>query len=103
MNVIQGTALSAGAEEPPSYSAHPGTGSPYGSYGASSEQPYGSAGGGWSGGNWSGDGWSGGGWSGGNWSGGGSAPPPRRRRLRRGLVFGTAGLAVAAAAVGSYH
>ena len=98
MNVIQGTALSAGAEEPPSNSAHPGTGSPYGSYGASSEQPYGSAGGGWSGGNWSG-----GGWSGGNWSGGGSVPPPRRRRLRRGLAFGATGLAVAAAAVGSYH
>jgi S1-C subfamily serine protease len=98
MNVIQGTALSAGAEEPPSNSAHPGTGSPYGSYGASSEQPYGSAGGGWSGGNWSG-----GGWSGGNWPGGGSVPPPRRRRLRRGLAFGATGLAVAAAAVGSYH
>ena len=29
-------------------------------------------------------------------------PPPRRRRLRRGLAFGAAGLAVAAAAVGSY-
>jgi S1-C subfamily serine protease len=98
MNVIQGTALSAGAAEPPSNSAHPGTGSPYGSYGASSQQPYGSAGGGWSGGNWSG-----GGWSGGNWSGGGSVPPPRRRRLRRGLAFGVTGLAVAAAAAGSYH
>ena len=97
MNVIQGTAQPAGSEEAPS-SAHPGAGSPYGSYGASSAEPYGSAGGGWSGGNWSG-----GGWSGGNWSGGGNVPPPRRRRLRRGLAFGAAGLAVAAAAaVGSY-
>ena len=98
MNVIQGTALPAGSEEASSSSAHPGAGSPYGSYGASSAEPYGSAGGGWSGGNWSG-----GGWSGGNWSGGGNVPPPRRRRLRRGLAFGAAGLAVAAAAsVGSY-
>ena len=93
MNVIQGTALPAGSEEASSSSAHPGAGSPYGSYGASSAEPYGSAGGGWSGGNW----------SGGNWSGGDNAPPPRRRRLRRGLAFGAAGLAVAAAAsVGSY-
>ena len=87
MNVIQGTALPAGSEEASSSSAYPDAGSPYGSYGASSAEPYGSAGGGWSGGGWS----------------GGNVPPPRRRRLRRGLAFGAAGLAVAAAAsVGSY-
>ena len=98
MNVIQGTALPAGSEEASSSSAYPDAGSPYGSYGASSAEPYGSASGGSAGG-----GWSGGGWSGGNWSGGGNVPPPRRRRLRRGLAFGAAGLAVAAAAsVGSY-
>ena len=56
---------------------------------------------GWSGGNWSGGG---GNWSGGNWSGGGNVPPSRRhRRLRRGVAFGMAGVALAAAAaVGSY-
>ena len=56
---------------------------------------------GWSGGNWSGGG---GNWSGGNWSGGGNVPPsPRHRRLRRGVAFGVAGVALAAAAaVGSY-
>ena len=99
MNVIQGTALSAGSEEASSSSAYPDAGSPYGSYGASSAEPYGlgaaAAG--------AGGGWSGGGWSGGNWSGGGNVPPPRHRRLRRGLAFGATGLAVAAAAsVGSY-
>ena len=103
MNVIQGTALPAGSEEASSSSAYPDAGSPYGSYGASSAEPYGSASGGSAGGGWSGGNWSGGGWSGGNWSGGGNVPPPRRRRLRRGLAFGAAGLAVAAAAsVGSY-
>ena len=108
MNVIQGTALPTGSEEASSSSAYPDAGSPYGSYGASSAEPYGSASGGSAsggsaGGDWSGGNWSGGGWSGGNWSGGGNVPPPRRRRLRRGLAFGAAGLAVAAAAsVGSY-
>jgi S1-C subfamily serine protease len=109
MNVIQGSALSAESEQAPSSSAHPGAGGPYGSYGGGSygggsygggsEGPYGSGGGGWSGGNWSG-----GNPSGGNWSGGGGVPPsPRRRRVRRGLTFGAAGLALAAAAaVGSY-
>jgi S1-C subfamily serine protease len=104
MNVIQGSALAAESEQAPSPSAHPGAGGPYGSYGGGpygggSEEPYGPGGGGWSGGNWSG-----GGWSGGNWSGGGGVPPsPRRRRLRRGLTLGAAGLALtAAAAVGSY-
>ena len=100
MNVIQGSALSAEPEQEPSSSAYPGAGGPYGSYGGGSPGPYGS-GGGWSGGNWSGGA---GNWSGGNWSGGGNVPPsPRRRRLRRGVAFGVAGVALAAAAaVGSY-
>jgi S1-C subfamily serine protease len=100
MNVIQGSALSAGPEQEPSPSAYPGAGGPYGSYGGGTPGPYGS-GGGWSGGNWSGGG---GNWSGGNWSGGGNVPPSRRhRRLRRGVAFGMAGVALAAAAaVGSY-
>ncbi len=96
MNVIQGSALSAGPDQEPSSSAYPGAGGPYGSYGGGSPGPYGS-GGGWSGGgNWSG--------GGGNWSGGGNVPPsPRHRRLRRGVTFGVAGVALAAAAaVGSY-
>src|SRR5450631_462284 len=100
MNVIQGSALSAEPEQEPSSSAYPGAGGPYGSYGGGSPGPYGS-GGGWSGGNWSGGD---GNWSGGNWSGGGNVPPsPRHRRLRRGVAFGVAGVALAAAAaVGSY-
>ena len=100
MNVIQGSALSAEPDQEPSSSAYPGAGGPYGSYGGGSPGPYGS-GGNWSGGNWSGGG---GNWSGGNWSGGGNVPPsPRHRRLRRGVVFGVAGVALAAAAaVGSY-
>ena len=100
MNVIQGSALPAGPEQEPSSSAYPGAGGPYGSYGGGSPGPYGS-GGNWSGGNWSGGNWSGGG---GNWSGGGNVPPsPRHRRLRRGVTFGVAGVALAAAAaVGSY-
>jgi S1-C subfamily serine protease len=105
MNVIQGSALSAEPDQEPSSSAYPGAGGPYGSYGGGSPGPHGS-GGNWSGGNWSGGNWSGGGgnWSGGNWSGGGNVPPsPRHRRLRRGVVFGVAGVALAAAAaVGSY-
>jgi S1-C subfamily serine protease len=112
MNVIQGSALSAESEPAPSSSAHPGAGGPYGSYGGSAEGGYGSggasegsygSGGGWSGGNWPGGGSSGGNWSGGNWYGGGEPPRPPHRRLRRGLAFGAAGLALAAAAaVGSY-
>jgi len=103
MNAIQGSVLSAESPQAPSSSGHPGTGSPYGSYGASSAGSYGSAGGDRSGGNWSGGNWSGGNWSGGNWSGGGDVPPPGRRRLRRGVMAGTAGIALAAAvAVGSY-
>jgi len=100
MNVIQGSALSAGPEQEPSPSEYPGAGGPYGSYGGGTPGPYGS-GGGWSGANWSGGG---GNWSGGNWSGGGNVPPsPRHRRLRRGVVLGVAGVALAAAAaVGSY-
>ena len=114
MNVIQGSALSAEPEREPSSSAYPGAGGPYGSYGGGTPGPYG-PGGSWSGGNWSGGSgnwsggsgnWSGGGgnWSDGNWSGGGNVPPsPRHRRLRRGVVFGVAGVALAAAAaVGSY-
>ncbi len=95
MNVIQGSALSAEPDQEPSSSAYPGAGVPYGSYGGGSPGPYGSGGG------WSGGGWSGGG---GNWSGGGNVPPsPRHRRLRRGVAFGVAGVALAAAAgVGSY-
>jgi S1-C subfamily serine protease len=105
MNVIQGSALSAESEQAPSSPAYPGAGGPYGSYGGGSEGGYGSYGSG-SGGSYGsgGGGWSGGNWSGGNWSGGGGVPPtPPRRRLRRGLAFGAAGLAVAAAvSVGSY-
>ncbi len=104
MNVIQGSAFSAEPEQAPSSSAYPGAGGPYGSYGGSSEGSYGSGGSGPSGGSWSGGGWSGGGgnWSGGNWSGG-EPPNPRHRGLRRGLAFGVAGVALAAAAaVGSY-
>ena len=105
MNVIQGSALSAESEQAPSSPAYPGAGGPYGSYGDGSEGgygsygsgsggPYGSGGGGWSGGNWSG---------GSGWTGGGMPPTPPRRRIRRGLAFGAAGLAVAAAvSVGSY-
>src|SRR5208283_5298190 len=108
MNVIQGSAFSAEPEQAPSSSAYPGAGGPYGSYGGSSEGSYGPGGGGPSGGSWSGGGWSGGGgnwaggsWSGGNWSGG-EPPSPRHRGLRRGLAFGVAGVALAAAAaVGS--
>jgi S1-C subfamily serine protease len=106
MNVIQGSAFSAEPEQAPSSSAYPGAGGPYGSHGGSSEGPYGWGGSGPSGGSWSGGGWSGGGgnWSGGggNWSGG-EPPSPRHRGLRRGLAFGVAGVALAAAAaVGSY-
>ena len=104
MNVIQGSAFSAEPEQAPSSSAYPGAGGPYGSYGGSSEGSYGSGGSGPSGGSWSGGGWSGGGgnWSGGNWSGD-EPPSPRHRGLRRGLAFGVAGVALAAAAaVGSY-
>ncbi|MGD0937371.1 MAG: hypothetical protein ABR922_22730, partial [Streptosporangiaceae bacterium] len=91
MNVIQGSALSAGPEQEPSPSEYPGAGGPYGSYGGGTPGPYGS-GGGWSGANWSGGG---GNWSGGNWSGGGNVPPsPRHRRLRRGVVLGVAGVAL---------
>jgi S1-C subfamily serine protease len=95
MNVIQGSALPAEPAQEPSSSAYPGAGGPYGSYGGGSPGPFGS-GGNWSGGNWSG--------GGGNWSGGGNVPPsPRHRRLRRGVAFGAAGVALAAAAaVGSY-
>ena len=101
MNVIQGSALSAESPQAPSSSAYPGADGPYGSYGGGSEEAYGS-GSGWSGGG-SGGNWSGGNWSGGNWSGGGEPPSPRHRRLRRGLAFGVAGVALAAAAaVGSY-
>ena len=101
MNVIQGSAFSAEPEQEPSSSAYPGAGGPYGSYGGGTPGPYGSGGGWSSGGNWSGGG---GNWSGGNWSGGGNVPPsPRRRRLRRGVAFGVAGVTLAAAAaVGSY-
>ena len=105
MNVIQGSALSAESEQAPSSPAYPGAGGPYGSYGGGSEGGYGSYGSG-SGGSYGsgGGGWSGGNWSGGGWSGGGGVPPtPPRRRMRRGLAFGAAGLAVAAAvSVGSY-
>ena len=104
MKVIQGSAFSAESEQAPSSSAYPGAGGPYGSYGGSSEGSYGSGGSGPSGGSWSGGGWSGGGgnWSGGNWSGD-EPPSPRHRGLRRGLTFGVAGVALAAAAaVGSY-
>ncbi len=102
MNVIQGSALPAESEQAPSYPAHPGAGGPYGSYGDGSAGSYGS-GGGWSGGNWSGGNWSGGNWGGASGSGGDVPPGRGRRRLRRGLTFGAAGLALAAAAaVGSY-
>jgi S1-C subfamily serine protease len=104
MNVIQGSAFSAEPEQTPPSSAYPGSGGPYGSYGGSSEGSYGSGGSGPSGGSWSSGGWSGGGgnWSGGNWSGD-EPPSPRHRGVRRGLAFGVAGVALAAAAaVGSY-
>ena len=99
MNVIQGSAFSAEPEQAPSSSAYPGAGGPYGSYGGGSEGSYGWGGSGPSGGSWSGGGWSGGG---GNWSGD-EPPSPRHPGLRRGLAFGVAGVALAAAAaVGSY-
>jgi S1-C subfamily serine protease len=102
MNAIQGSASSAGSEQAPSAPEQPGGGIPYGSYGGSST--YGSYGAG----NFGSPGGAGGGhWSGGNWSGGsnwgqGGQYPPKRRRIRRGMAFGAAGLAIAATAVGSY-
>ena len=103
MNAIQGSASSAGSEQAPSAPEQPGGGIPYGSYGGSST--YGSYGAG----NFGSPGGAGGGghWSGGNWSGGsnggeGGQYPPKRRRVRRGMAFGAAGLAIAATAVGSY-
>ncbi len=105
MNAIQGPASPTGPEQSPSASEQPGGGIPYGSYGGSSTygsygasgagnfgSPPGSGGGHWSGGNWSG---------GSNWGEGGQYPP-KRRRFRRGMAFGAAGLAIAATAVGSY-
>jgi S1-C subfamily serine protease len=112
MNAIQGSASSAGSEQAPSASEQPGGGIPYGSYGGSSTygsygasgagnfgSPPGSggAGGAGGGGHWSGSNWSGGS----NWGEGGQYPP-KRRRFRRGMAFGAAGLAIAATAVGSY-
>jgi S1-C subfamily serine protease len=112
MNAIQGSASSAGSEQAPSASEQPGGGIPYGSYGGSSTYgSYGASGAGnfgsppGSGG--AGNAGGGGHWSGGNWSGGsnwgeGGQYPPKRRRFRRGMAFGAAGLAIAATAVGSY-
>jgi S1-C subfamily serine protease len=107
MNAIQGSASSAGSEQAPSAPEQPGGGIPYGSYGGSST--YGSYGASGAGnfGSPPGSGGAGGGhWSGGNWSGGnggeGGQYPPKRRRIRRGMAFGAAGLAIAATAVGSY-
>src|SRR6201994_2103872 len=109
MNAIQGSASSAGAEQVPSSSEQPGGGIPYGSYGGSSTGgSYGAYGagnygrpGGYGGGDWSGGNWGGGS----NWGAGGSNPPGNpKRRHRRVMAFGAAGLAIAAAApVGSYH
>ncbi len=106
MNAIQGSASSAGSEQSPSSSEQPGGGIPYGSYGGSSAGGsygaygagnYGSPGGG--GGHWSGGNWGGGS----NWGGPPQEPNRRGRRVRRGMAFGAAGLAIAAAvAVGSY-
>ena len=108
MNAIQGSASSAGAEQVPSSSEQPGGGIPYGSYGGSSTGgSYGAYGagnygrpGGYGGGDWSGGNWGGGS----NWGAGGSNPPGNpKRRHRRVMAFGAAGLAIAAAAaVGSY-
>ena len=109
MNAIQGSASSAGSEQAPSASEQPGGGIPYGSYGGSSTYgSYGASGtgnfgrppgsGGAGGGHWSGGNWSGGS----NWGEGGGQYPPKRRRFRRGMAFGAAGLAIAATAVGSY-
>src|ERR1700759_1077748 len=106
MNAIQGSASSAGSEQSPSSSEQPGGGIPYGSYGGSNAvgaygaygaETYGSPGGG--GGHWSGGNWGGGS----NWGGPPQEPNRRGRRVRRGMAFGAAGLAIAAAvAVGSY-
>jgi len=110
MNAIQGSASSAGSEQSPSSSEQPSGGIPYGSYGGSGTggsygsygayagnygRPGGAGGGDWSGGNWGG---------GSNWGAGGSNPPGNpKRRHRRVMAFGAAGLAIAAAAaVGSY-
>src|ERR1700742_4707674 len=117
MNAIQGSASSAGAQESPSSSEQPSGGIPYGSYGGSTAGSYGSygaygspnfgdpngPGGAGGGGHWAG----GNGGGGSNWGGGGGSHPPepgrRKHRVRRGMAFGAAGLAVAAAvAVGSY-
>ncbi len=103
MNAIQGSASSAGSEQSPSASEQPGGGIPYGSYGGSSTYgSYGAGNFGRPGGAGGGGHWSGGNWSGGsNWGGDGQNPP-NRHRFRRGMAFGAAGLAIAAAAVGSY-
>ena len=108
MNAVQGSASSAGSERAPSASGQPGGGIPYGSYGGSSTYgSYGASGTGNFGSPPASGGAGGGHWSGGNWSGGsnwgeGGQYPPKRRRLRRGMAFGAAGLAIAATAVGSY-
>ena len=108
MNAIQGSASSAGSEQAPSASEQPGGGIPYGSYGGSSTYgSYGASGTGNFGSPPASGGAGGGHWSGGNWSGGsnwgeGGQYPPKRRRFRRGMAFGAAGLAIAATAVGSY-
>ncbi len=108
MNAVQGSASSAGSEQAPSASEQPGGGIPYGSYGGSSTYgSYGASGAGNFGSPPASGGAGGGHWSGGNWSGGsnwgeGGQYPPKRRRFRRGMAFGAAGLAIAATAVGSY-
>jgi S1-C subfamily serine protease len=109
MNAIQGSASSAGSQESPSSSEQPNGGIPYGSYGGSSAAgSYGSYGAYGSGnfGDPNGPGGVGGGghWSGGNWGGSSAYPEPnrRKRRVRRGMAFGAAGLAIAAVTVGSY-
>ena len=117
MNAIQGSAQAADSPQAPSSPEQPGGGIPYGSYGGNAYGAYtpGSAGGygaggyGAGGGGWSGGGWNGGSWNGGSWNGGsnwgGSTPPPpdRRKRLRRGLALGTAGVALAAAAAVGWY
>jgi S1-C subfamily serine protease len=103
MNAIQGSALAADTQQPPSSSGQPGGGIPYGSYGGSSYGTYGSPGYGGAGGSGGSGGDGGGGWSGGHWSGGGYPPPKRSRRVRRGLAMGAAGVALAAAAAVGWY
>jgi S1-C subfamily serine protease len=106
MNAIQGSAQAADSQQAPSSPEQPGGGIPYGSYGGNAYGAYGYGAGGYGTPGGGGGGWSGGNWNGGSNWGGGTPPPPspdRRKRMRRGIALGTAGVALAAAAAVGWY